>query len=297
MVLQHLFACPRYDEGIVVFISEMGMKVRLQDLDRAAIARVIEGHVWELYRLLGRWPRVEVHDDPDVLFFISGVPHPVFNCVMGARLEPGAIEARIDTIIAHYKARGVPLLWLIGPQTRPYDLGIRLEVHGFRHTEDAPGLAVDLSMLPTPVAPQGFVIRRVDHEESLEQWCAVAASAFELPQFVGDAFYELGVSIGFEQDRAAIHYLGYIDGKPVATATLVPGAEVAGLFNVATLPEVRRKGLATATSLTALHDARVRGYNTGVLCATPLALSLYKRLGFDQFCTLAHYVRIGPNYP
>lgn len=272
------------------------MKVRLQDLDPEAVAHIIEAHLWELHWLLERWPRVEVHDDPDALFFISGIPYPVFNTVMRARLISGQSWARIETIIAHFRARGAPLLWLIGPQSRPPNLGAKLKKHGLVHIEDATGMAVDLAALSAPELPPGLVIRRVDHEEPLEYWSTIATTAFELPEFVGEAFYESGVSIGFADDRPATHYLGLLNGKPVATATLMPGSEVAGLHNVSTLPEARRQGIATAMSLTALHAAYARGYHTGVLHTPQSALHLYERLGFQRFCTFGYYVWMGPNH-
>jgi len=55
---------------------------------------------------------------------------------------------------------------------------------------------------------------------------------------------------------------------------------VVGLWNVATLPEARRRGAATAVTLAALDDARSTGATMAVLASTDEALSLYQRLGF-----------------
>ncbi len=49
---------------------------------------------------------------------------------------------------------------------------------------------------------------------------------------------------------------------------------------VATLPEARRRGLASALLAAALTDARARGCTTASLQATPVSESVYRRLGF-----------------
>lgn len=49
---------------------------------------------------------------------------------------------------------------------------------------------------------------------------------------------------------------------------------------VATVPEARGRGLASAVTVAALHDAAGRGLRGAVLQATPAAERLYARLGF-----------------
>ena len=49
---------------------------------------------------------------------------------------------------------------------------------------------------------------------------------------------------------------------------------------VATRPEHRKQGLATALVIAALHDAFTSGAKTVTLQATPAAVRLYERLGF-----------------
>jgi ribosomal protein S18 acetylase RimI-like enzyme len=51
---------------------------------------------------------------------------------------------------------------------------------------------------------------------------------------------------------------------------------------VATKPEARGLGLARLVCLTALQAARERGHRVGVLHATPMAVSLYRALGFGE---------------
>jgi ribosomal protein S18 acetylase RimI-like enzyme len=72
-----------------------------------------------------------------------------------------------------------------------------------------------------------------------------------------------------------------------------------GLWNLATLPDARRRGAATAVTIAALEDARADGCRLAVLASTPAALSLYRRLGFEDGgrLTIAGRGAFGPAEP
>jgi GNAT superfamily N-acetyltransferase len=83
--------------------------------------------------------------------------------------------------------------------------------------------------------------------------------------------------------------VGRLGGRPVATATLLLAAGVAGVYFVLTVPAARRRGIGTAITLAALREARDLGYRTGVLGASGLGLPVYRRLGFEEYCRIAVY--------
>ena len=73
------------------------------------------------------------------------------------------------------------------------------------------------------------------------------------------------------------------------------GAGVAGIYNVATLQEVRRQGIGSALTVAPLLQARAWGYHIGTLQSTPMGLHLYYRLGFREYCTFQAYFWQGAN--
>jgi ribosomal protein S18 acetylase RimI-like enzyme len=75
-------------------------------------------------------------------------------------------------------------------------------------------------------------------------------------------------------------YLVRIDGAPVASATLFVHGQSAGIYNVATLPAARGRGIGSAVTLAALRDGVAMGARVGVLHASDMAQSVYRRLGF-----------------
>ena len=88
-------------------------------------------------------------------------------------------------------------------------------------------------------------------------------------------------------------YVGYLNGRPVATNILFNGAGVASVYGVGTLPEARGKGIGAAITLKPLLDARAQGYRYGVLFATEMGVPVYRRLGFREVgCTIGRYLWI-----
>ena len=84
------------------------------------------------------------------------------------------------------------------------------------------------------------------------------------------------------------HYLGLLDGTPVATTTVFLAAGVAGVYFVMTVPEARRRGIGAAITYAALREAgAVAEY--GVLGSSPAGRSVYAGLGFREYCTIELY--------
>jgi predicted acetyltransferase len=84
-------------------------------------------------------------------------------------------------------------------------------------------------------------------------------------------------------------YLVTLNDQPVATSSLVLDAGVAGIYNVATLPEWRGKGLGAAATLHPLREARQMGYQIGILQSSNMGYKVYQRLGFKELCRLNCY--------
>ena len=87
---------------------------------------------------------------------------------------------------------------------------------------------------------------------------------------------------------AAIHnrWIGHRRYHPVVerhlTASLFVGCGVAGISSVATLPAFRRRGIGTAVAAAPLRVARQSGYRIGVLFSAPVAVEMYRKLGFVE---------------
>jgi GNAT superfamily N-acetyltransferase len=264
------------------------MNKMLKDLSALSLATAIEANLFEFFKLFHQWPRAEVHDNPDMLWIITDIPFPLFNSVFRARLSDpdAAIEAAIDRC----RHRHVPMMWWTGPSTQPTKLGITLEEFGFTGEEVA-GMAADLRSLPRDVsAPAGLVMRRVADIEVMKEWCHVFCAGFEMPDFVGEALLDLCRSIGFDSQATVRHYVAWLNDEPVSTSSMFLGAGVAGIYNVATVPEARRKGIGSAATLMPLQEAHTLGYQIGILHSSRMGVNIYHALGFREYCRIVQYV-------
>ena len=265
----------------------------MKDFSTPTLVTAIEANYWEFWAFFGRSPQVELHDDPEMMWLVSGIPHPGFNGVFRTQLAPEDIDARIGATLAHFKALRLPMLWWTGPSTRPTNLGEHLEAHGLTHTAE-PGMAVDLLALNEDVPqPSGLEIEHVRDVETLKKFGHAANIGFGIPDSVGNAIFDIEVSLGFEHHLPRHHYVGLLKGQPAATSTLFLGAGVAGIYTVATIPKARRQGIGSAMTLAPLREARAMGYRIGVLRSSQMGLNVYRRLGFKEYCKVNYYVMGG----
>ena len=218
------------------------------------------------------------------------VPIALFNSIVETRLQPDQVEAAIEAITTDARRRKVPLLWWIGPSTQPADLGTQLESHGFIIDENSPGMAVELTSLneSLPVI-DGLTIKRVDNDAARWEWIRTMGQGFEVPKSASyfiDAWHDLLHRV--VNDSLQV-YTAHLNGKAVATSLMYLAAGVAGIYAVATVPEARRKGIGAQITLYPLLEARCRGYKTGVLEASEMGESVYRSLGFRQYCHIQSY--------
>lgn len=264
------------------------MNDTLQDLSDPSLIQAIENNLFEFLLAFRRWPEAEVHEDASIMWSITDVPFPLFNSIMRAQLASGDVDATIQSLIAQAGSRNVPLLWWTGPQTSPADLGSRLKEHGFVSDEDAPGMAVKLAGWKADMpAPAGLRVQRVEDHAALELWCRITCAGFELPDFVAEAFHDL---LGHVEPGRIRAYLGWQGDRPVATSLLFLAAGVAGIYNVATIPEARRQGIGAVMTTVPLGEAQAMGVQAGILHASEMGAGVYRSLGFQEYCKIGQYI-------
>src|SRR5215469_15902402 len=263
----------------------MGQDI-LHDFSSSSLLTAMEVNVQEAWVRLGRGLGAVVHDEPELLWFVTGLPFHLANGIVRAHFPAESGEETFEKRFKQLAAQRIPMVWLIGPSTRPTDLGSHLEKHGWTHEDEAPGMALDLGSLDEPLPlPSQLTIQRVSDGETLKTWLRIMTAGSEIPEEGRSLLLDAVTKQGFKDDLTIHYYLGVLGDKPVATALLYVAGGVAGIYNVATLPEVRRQGIGSALTVAPLLQARTWGYRIGTLQSTPMGLNLYRRLGFPEYCT------------
>jgi predicted acetyltransferase len=86
--------------------------------------------------------------------------------------------------------------------------------------------------------------------------------------------------------------VGWIDATPVSCAMVVVTGATAGIYNVATPPEHRRRGYGAAVTWAAIEEGRRSGCDHAALQASELGAPVYRSMGFVD---VGRYVQLeGP---
>ena len=257
------------------------MESILTDLSRAALAASIPAN---LHAYFGLFASRQEQPLAGILRWETDLQHPWFNGVLVDRPPEPRDEQLAQDLRAYFQTRGARhWSWWVGQPGRPGDWAGLLKQAGMWLEHDTPGMALPLERLSAadPAVP-GLEIQPVASRDELETWSEVFVRGYGLPLDWARPY--AGMLAGIGLDWPARNYLGLLEGKPVASASLFLGAGVAGIYNVATLPEARRRGIGTAMTVAPLLEARQKGYRAGILQSSQAGYPVYHQLGFEQYC-------------
>ncbi len=262
-----------------------------QDQSPVDFTTAYEANLTAWIPLFGQLGRTCMDNPAGTKRSITDIPMALFNSVMDAHLAIEQVDAAIQIIVSDAHARKVPILWWIGPSTRPTNLGEHLEQHGFMRGGESPGMAVELkSLREPPVKPAGLSIRFAQDETAWREWSISMALGFGALSPNEQSVKTWCIILRQETPGKTLAYTGWLDGKPVATSLLFLAAGAAGIYFVTTIPEARRKGIGAHMTWHALQQARGMGYRIGVLEASEMGLGVYRSLGFQEYCRIAAYL-------
>jgi ribosomal protein S18 acetylase RimI-like enzyme len=216
----------------------------------------------------------------------SGVPFRALNAVTAIRL---AGDAAIADAGVWFAERAMPWRWLLHDSSRPSDLADRLAAAGLELVSDNPAMGLALDGFVAEPPPPGVTIERVVDEPGLRRWQEVHRLALELDPVRDEAWWTAHRRPGFADDAPLVNYLASLDGQPVAAAALFDGAGVAGIYNVATVPEARGRGLGRVVTAEAIAEGVRRGLRWAALGSSPLGFPVYRRLGFVEYGRLRSF--------
>lgn len=258
----------------------------LRNPSAAVIKAAIEANFREYVK--NYWSQIEVFEESDIFMFYTGVPVAVKNGVMWARFTTQSAEQRAAKVVSYFRKRKVPFFWWISPSSSPENLGDILLGQGLTQEEwSFPAMAFDLrglgsSLLPRELRQSGTRIAQVKTVKDLDRWFKYLTNR-GYPEPVVQSMYDMiGPALTEGRNEIGV-YLAMLAGVVVGVSKVTYLAGVAGIYWVDTQPEHRGKGVGTATTLAALHDARERGYEISTLQSSNLGYKMYSRIGFKQY--------------
>ncbi|MFD7156014.1 GNAT family N-acetyltransferase [Kribbella sp. NPDC059898] len=241
------------------------------------VVRAIEDNAAELLMAMGAAGGGSQRADDRATWTIGGSPLDYHNAVVRASDTDVVAES-----LAELTKHDVPGTWHVGPSMRIDRTA--LTAAGFTPAGAEPGMAVRIAELEAPRDVPGLTITRVVDDEALGVWEATLGQGFgegeREARWVASTYRKLGY------DDPWRHYLAWLDGAPVGTATVFLGAGVAGLYFVMTVPALRRRGIGAALTYGVLREA---GPEYAVLGSSAAGRPVYESLGFREYCTIDFY--------
>lgn len=254
----------------------------------------MDANLVAFYSAYGRAEGSVLRQAGDAVWFYTGIPHPLFNGVLRAQFDARGVQAAIDDLQDAVAAQGAPASWWLGPEARPDDLGSLLRQHALELIGEVPGMALELRFLDSQVPGiPNFTVERVGDEAQRTLWARVAATGNGFSDRALSTMARIEATLSDSAYRAQHRYIGYLDGKPVASAALVLDAGVAGIYAVATLPEARQRGIGRVMTMQPLLAARRLGYHVAVLQASSMGYGVYEKLGFVEAGKYRLYLQAG----
>lgn len=260
----------------------MGLREVLSGMD---VSNRADQAYYRAWRAFGRNGLGAVHESDGMLLVSSGLPLSYLNIAFVTRQLP-APEDQVVAAARFFDARGEPFIIRIREGLDPA-AEAACERLGFPYSDTVPGMAS--TNMAAPPLPRGLEIRPVTSERELAAFRTVVARGFELDLEQVTRF----VRMELIRDDEVECYLGLVDGEPVATSTLAHGGRVAGVYNVATLPEARRRGFGEALTWHAMSRGAAYGCDMATLQASEMGRPVYERMGFRLVSPYKTFHRLG----
>ena len=268
------------------------MKDILNDFSATKAVKASIKTNWENYHYcLGCAPNVELSINRYLTWLVTNMPDHFMNLVVCTELPQDGVNELINNALNHFKSLNIrKLSWLAEDGEQASRLKKHLEAHGLIFRESfAAEMAIDITKLSKEIRlNHNLKIIPVENNETLKKWIHVATTGFGMNPDVEEIWYGFFAETVF--DNPFRTYLALLNGKPVGTSQLFTSGGVAGIYNVACIPEARGQGVGSAITLAPLLDARERGYRVGVLQASSLGYNVYRKLGFKDFGKLSVFL-------
>ncbi len=234
-------------------------------------------------------PGAEIEDLPGVTLIFCGLNYAAFNAALLARpvgADRQALARLIGNSAEQFGRRNLRWTYwfcddyLDGAVLRDVD-GV-FNRFGLRPLTEAPGMYADKLSPPRHMLP-ALEVQPVADQRTQGAFADIMSVAFEIPHPVCMAIYASECA----WKGAFRGYVGFSNGKAVATAAAMVTGDIIGLYSVATLPSYRRRGYAEAIMRQVIQEA---GLAKTVLQSTRSGLSLYQRMGYRTVTNFNVYI-------
>ncbi len=239
----------------------------------------------ELFRAMARVsPHGQIIEDSELMLVVTGPLLPMLNF---ARLRrPPADPAATLTRAREFFGRAGMRFMLSTSGAAADAIAAAASAAGMEPFDEEPGMLLAPLVGERPQVP-GLAIEVVRDREAMVEHIDTMTEGFGGGPW---ALSEILTGTALFEVPDATYYTGFMDGRPVATAMRITSHRVAGVFNVSTIPEYRRRGIGEAITARAALDGRAEGCLASYLTASEMGRSTYERIGYRHAVTYRRWL-------
>lgn len=266
--------------------QEVEVYIGVDHKENALLPSVIQGRLdaFQSGSVCSPLPGADFYETDNNYLYAWGMDYVCGNGIIEKNGERIPTEDEIDRAIEYFSSKNLPFMW--------WSTAKILETKGFQYGGILTGIALDISQ-GVPSSSQvssELKIKIVQSKEELESFAKLSANAFAMSPKATEQWLALNDATMKKGEQ--VHFIAYLNGIPVGTATLAMAPSSAGIWSLATLPDKRKHGIGSALVHAALVEAKKRHYDQvmAILMPKGLAWGLFTKLGFKAVCEFPFYI-------
>ena len=232
--------------------------------------------------IMGSSDGSEAFEKDGVLITNAGLDVQNFNVAFITKNLSNPADS-IRGLIDYYGDKKQPFIVRVPVDLDPY-VSSTLNRLGLENSSPVLSMAMPMSMSAGETNQSVDIeINVVTGDEGFDEHRRTCALGFENPAI------ESVMSSDLVDHPLSRWFTGYVNGQPVATSLLFQTGRMAGIYNVATLKEFRRRGIGEAMTWAAVNAGRANGSEYACLQPSALGEPIYKRMGFKTISRYQNY--------
>lgn len=226
--------------------------------------------------------RSDFKDNEQRTLYSSGIDYAPCNGII-EKNETALKHHDVKEVVSFFSKKNLPFIWWTNDAF--------LETQGFQFGGTMKGIKLDIKNgIMLPHAPPRVEAKIVSTEKELNAFCKIIGECFGFTPDIERQYAKMSLLAMNRKEQ--VHFLAYVDDVPVSTATLTILPKSPGVWNCATLPSYRKRGIGSFLCSLASRHAKEMNYHEvmAILMPKGLAWGPFKKLGYKEVSSLPFYV-------
>ncbi|MDH5403889.1 MAG: hypothetical protein OEZ01_02840 [Candidatus Heimdallarchaeota archaeon] len=231
----------------------------------------------------------------DNLFqFQSPLPYPDFNAIL-SQIQIVDEEVHLNNPTQLFNDLSLPYYWWVFKDLNSNELVNKIKEKKLRNTGDIIVLGAEIAKLVEIFStPNSLFVEPVNNADKMKKWAEITSYRYNIKGTFVDTFLDNFKDVRFTEDTYWSKYIGWLNGEPVASSTLIKSQGIAAVYDVSIIPRYRNWGIENSMIMIPLRQAKRDGYHVGVTIATIGEVNRIKPLNFVELFKIQRYLGVPP---